>query len=215
MIRISKTSKLDGILSWSLQAVDTCPGSIAPNGGLVAACQGCYATTGNYNYPNVKAPRLSNREDWQRDDWVADMVQALDSSRYFRWFDSGDVYALGLAEKMLQVMQATPWCKHWLPTRMAKFPKFSKVLQAMQALDNVSVRFSADTVDGTYSEAHGSVIVPDHDSAPSGVTVCEAYQRDGKCSGCRACWDKSVKVIAYPAHGKKMAKVIKIHNHKV
>jgi hypothetical protein len=47
MIRISVTSKLDGIRSWSLQALETCPGSIADDGGLVDACKGCYATTGN------------------------------------------------------------------------------------------------------------------------------------------------------------------------
>lgn len=214
MIKLSKTSKLDGILSWSLQALETCPASVNPDGSLVPACQGCYATTGNYRYPNVKAPRVANREDWQRPEWVAEMVQALDSSRYFRWFDSGDLYALGLAEKVLEVMRLTPWCKHWLPTRMAKFPKFAKILADMQALGNVSMRFSSDSIDGTYTEAHGSVIIPDHDSAPKGVKVCEAYQHEGKCSGCRACWDKGVKVIAYPAHGKKMAKVIKIFNHK-
>ena len=67
-IRLSKTSKLDGILSWSLQAIETCPASRDANGELVPACKGCYATTGNYNYPNVKAPRLENREDWKRED---------------------------------------------------------------------------------------------------------------------------------------------------
>ena len=69
MLKLSKTSKLDGILSWSLQAVETCPGAIAATGELVAACSGCYATTGNYNYPNVKAPRLHNREDWKREEY--------------------------------------------------------------------------------------------------------------------------------------------------
>ena len=97
MIRLSKTSKLDGILSWSLQALDTCPASKKNNGELVDACKGCYATTGNYNYPNVKAPRIENKEDWKRDTWVNDMVLALDSSRYFRWFDSGDMYDIRLA----------------------------------------------------------------------------------------------------------------------
>lgn len=214
MIKLSKTSKLDGILSWSLQAIETCPGAIGANGALVAACSGCYATTGNYNYPNVKAPRAFNKQDWQRDEWVNEMVASLDSSRYFRWFDSGDMYALGLAEKILQVMQRTPWCKHWLPTRMHKFPKFAKVLQEMQALDNVMVRPSADSVDGTFETwVHGSVIIPDADNAPNGVTVCEAYQRGGKCDGCRACWDKNVATIAYPAHGVKMAKVIRIMKH--
>jgi hypothetical protein len=211
MIRISKTSKLDGILSWSLQAVDTCPGAIESPGVLVDACKGCYATTGNYNYPNVKAPRLSNKEDWTRIEWVDDMVKALDSSRYFRWFDSGDIYSLGLAEKILEVMTRTPWCKHWLPTRMHKFPKFKQVLQSMQALDNVSVRFSSDSVTGQFIPGlHGSVIVPTSEDATDKMTLCRAYEHEGKCNGCRSCWDKSINLIAYPAHGVKMNKVIRI-----
>ena len=210
MIRISKTSKLDGILSWSLQAVETCPASKGADGQLVDACKGCYATTGNYRYPNVKAPRIENREDWKRDSWVADMVQALDSSRYFRWFDSGDVYALGLAEKIYQVMEQTPWCNHWLPTRMAKFPKFAGILAKMQALENVMVRFSSDSVNGEFNEHHGSVIVDGDAKLPEGVKLCQAYQNEGKCNGCRACWSKTVPVIAYPAHGQKMRKVINI-----
>lgn len=213
MVRISKTSKLDGIRSWSLQALDTCPGSIASPGVLVDACKGCYATTGNYVFEHVKAPRLSNRDDWQRLEWVDDMVKALDSDRYFRWFDSGDMYALGLAEKILEVMQRTPWVKHWLPTRMHKFPKFRQVLTQMQALANVMVRFSSDSIDGTYiGGLHGSVLIPSHDSPVDGVSVCHAYQHNGKCRGCRACWDKTIPVIAYPAHGRKMAKVIRINN---
>jgi len=213
MLRISVTSKLDGIRSWSLQAIDTCPGSIESPGVLVPACRGCYATTGNYLYPNVKAPRLENREDWHRQDWADDMVAELERDRYFRWFDSGDVYNLALAEKILDVMQRTPWCKHWLPTRMHKFPKFRIVFDAMKALDNVSVRFSADSVDGSYTPGlHGSVIGPDaatYTDAP-GSSLCRAYEHAGKCSGCRACWNKDVELICYPAHGLKMAKVIRL-----
>lgn len=209
MVKLSKTSKLDGILSWSLQALDTCPGSIASPGVLVDACKGCYATTGNYRYPNVKAPREFNRTDWERLEWVDDMVKALNDSRYFRWFDSGDMFALGLAEKMLEVMVRTPWVKHWVPTRMHKFPKFRKVLTDMQKLDNVMVRFSSDSVTGEFKPGlHGSVITPLSDTVPHGAKLCEAYAHGGKCSGCRACWDKSIPVIAYPAHGAKMSKVI-------
>ena len=103
-IKLSKTSKLDGIMSWSLNALDTCQGSKQADGSLVDACKGCYATTGNYRFKNVKAPREFNKRDWKREDWVSDMVQALDSSRYFRWFDSGDVYDLNLAHKIYEVM---------------------------------------------------------------------------------------------------------------
>lgn len=209
-VKISVTSKLDGIKSWSLQALDTCPGSIE-NGELVSACKGCYATTGNYNYPNVKAPRAHNKLDWQRLEWADDMVQALQDSRYFRWFDSGDVYSVALAEKILDVMQRTPWVKHWLPTRMHKFPKFRTVLTTMQSLDNVMVRFSSDSVTGEYIDGlHGSVIVPTSVDATDTMKLCRAYENGGKCSGCRACWDKSVPLIAYAAHGVKMAKVIRI-----
>jgi hypothetical protein len=211
MIKISITSKLDGIRSWSLQALDTCPGSLESPGVLVDACKGCYATTGNYVFANVKAPREHNRLDWQRLDWTDDMVQALDADRYFRWFDSGDMYTLALAEKILDVMQRTPWVKHWLPTRMHKFPKFAMVLQAMQALPNVMVRPSSDSIVGVFLPGvHGSVIVPDARVNPDMVTLCQAYEHDGKCNGCRACYDKAVPVIAYPAHGRTMAKVIRL-----
>ena len=209
MIKLSKTSKLDGILSWSLQAIDTCPGSSDGKGGLVDACKGCYATTGNYNFPNVKAPRAFNREDWRRDDWIDDMVKALDSSRYFRWFDSGDMYDLKLAHKILQVMELTPHCKHWMPTRMHKFDKFKRVIERMNSLDNVVVRFSSDSVTGGVIEGLNTSTIFS-DTLPEGSTECKAYQHDGKCNGCRACYDKSVSVIAYKAHGVKMGKVIKI-----
>ena len=212
MVKLSITSKLDGIRSWSLQALETCPGSIASPGVLVDACKGCYATTGFYLFAPAKNARAFNMENWQGLEWVDEMVQALDADRYFRWFDSGDMYALGLAEKMLEVMKRTPWVKHWLPTRMHKFPKFALVLAEMQALSNVMVRPSSDSINGAFlAGTHGSTIVESSEAVPAGTTLCRAYENAGKCSGCRACYDKTVAVIAYPAHGKKMAKVIRIN----
>ena len=137
------------------------------------------------------------------------MVQALDSSRYFRWFDSGDMYSLDLAKKILQVMQLTEHCKHWLPTRMHKFNKFNNVLKSMESLSNVSVRRSSDSVLGGLIEGLNTSTIFS-DTLPEGAVECKAYQNAGKCNGCRACYDKTVSVIAYKAHGVKMAKVIKI-----
>ena len=62
MIKLSKPSKMP-CLSWSLQALDTCPGSKDSTGKLVDACTGCYATDGNYRYPNVIKPRSDPPED--------------------------------------------------------------------------------------------------------------------------------------------------------
>lgn len=209
MLKLSKTSKL-GTKSWSLQAIETCPGSVGADGQLVPACSGCYATTGMYHFGAVKAVRADNKADWKRDNWVSDMVNALKKDTHFRWFDSGDMYALELAEKMLDIMVKTPNTKHWLPTRMAKFPKFKAILAKMQALPNVMVRFSSDNVNGEYGPENGSVIFDSTKEAPAGAFKCKAYENAGKCGECRACYSKDIPVIAYPSHGRKMAKVIRI-----
>jgi hypothetical protein len=155
--------------------------------------------------------RADNKAAWQEAGWVDTMVVALKKQSFFRWFDSGDMYSLSLAVKMYEVMVATPHVKHWLPTRMYKFAKFDAILARMEALPNVMVRRSSDAVDGTYTKGvHGSTILPSADTVPAGVTLCQAYEHGGKCNGCRACYDKSVAVVGYPAHGRKMAKVIKL-----
>tara|TARA_R110000772_G_scaffold135763_1_gene244338 strand:+ start:445 stop:1146 length:702 start_codon:yes stop_codon:yes gene_type:complete len=231
MIKLSKPSKMP-CKSWSLQALETCPASKKPSGELVDACKGCYATTGNYRFPNVKAPRISNKEDWKRDDWSQDMIQELDTERYFRWFDSGDLYSLKLAEKILEVMKATPWCKHWLPTRMYKLAKFTQIIAKMNSLDNVVIRLSGDEVLGQVIEgAQVSAIAPilintkiegkkvstlDHDAVSKYITkdmtICPAYKQGGKCKTCRSCWSKTTKITLYPAHGVQMLNVIKTLN---
>ncbi len=71
--KISKTSKL-GTLSWSLQAIETCPGSVGDDGELVAACSSCYAKTDCYNFPGTKAVRVDNKKAWQEADWIQVMV---------------------------------------------------------------------------------------------------------------------------------------------
>jgi hypothetical protein len=121
------------------------------------------------------------------------------------------MYSLSLAVKMYAVMVATPHVQHWLPTRMYKFAKFETILAQMEALPNVMVRRSSDAIDGTYTEGvHGSTILPSADTVPAGVTLCQAYEHGGKCNGCRACYSKDVAVVGYPAHGRKMAKVIRL-----
>lgn len=217
-IRLSKASKMP-CFSWSLLAKTHCPGSLFL-GELVAACIGCYADEGNYRFPNVRAPRISNAQDWKRDDWADDMVEAIEDEDEFRWFDSGDVAWLALAWKILEVMTRTPNVMHWLPTRMHKFPKFRPVFTAMRKLPNVVVRVSSDSVTGEYDGrlATTSTIVPVLDPSDKAspvdpayiddnMTVCGAYQRKGKCGPCRACWSKDVQVIAYPGHGVGMRKL--------
>jgi hypothetical protein len=165
---------------------------------------------GNYRFANVKKPRAENREDWKRDEWVSDMINALRNDRYFRWFDSGDMYDARLAKKIYLVMLNTPNAQHWLPTRMHKFAKFKGILAAMDALPNVVVRRSSDSVTGEFEPGlHGSTILPDA-SPRDGVTVCHAAFNAGQCGSCRACYSKDVPVVGYVAHGRAMSKIVKL-----
>jgi len=121
------------------------------------------------------------------------------------------VYSLKLAEKILAVMKATPWVKHWLPTRMHKFIKFRAVFAEMESLQNVVVRYSSDSVTGeTVKGRNTSTIIPASRRYYGSLTVCESSTREGKCGPCRACWNQDVSVIAYPAHGKTMLKLINL-----
>jgi len=209
-VKLSNTSKL-GVKSWSLQALNTCPASIDDNGDLVDACKGCYATSGTYRFSNVRAAREFNKQAWQDENFVNDFVNELYKERFFRWFDSGDMYSLKLAEKILEIMKLTPHVKHWLPTRVYKFKKFHSVIKEMQALDNVVVRLSSDYIDGTkvesdVSDTNSVIISSDQVNDYNEGFICRAYNQDGKCLTCTACYDKDIKTIAYVGHGKSMLK---------
>lgn len=202
-VTLSKPSKMP-CKTWSLEAGSTCPGSIDPTTKLpLPVCAGCYAKDGFYNMPNSKLVRDANREDWKRADWADDMVVALSKQSYFRWFDSGDVYHPMLALKIMEVIQRTPHVKHWLPTKSYTIPKIRVILELIKALPNASVRYSSPSIVGEFTEEHGATVIP-YAETPTEATVCEAYSRNGKCGSCRVCWDKEVKVVAYPAHGTRM-----------
>lgn len=216
MVKLSKTSKL-GTFSWSLQARETCPGAVDTDGVTVPACAGCYATTGYYHMPSVIKVRADNRTAWRDDGFVADMITALRHEKHMRLFDSGDFYHAELATKWLKIMMALPSVQFWVPTRSHKVARINLVLSEMEALPNVAVRYSADSIDGTFDpELHGSVIYTDDVQLPGNllqdglVYKCPAYTEThaGKCLDCRKCYDKTTPVIAYKAHGNKMRGVV-------
>jgi len=178
------------------------------NGELVPACKGCYAVSGTYRFKVVKNASEENRKDWKRDDWAQDMIEELDNDRYFRWFDSGDIYSIRLAEKILEICTATPWTRHWIPTRMYKLGKFRAILERLNALPNVVVRYSSDGVNGETIDGaeFQSTIISDKTKLNSSLKICRAYENGGKCAKCRACWSKENKIIAYIGHGASMRK---------
>jgi hypothetical protein len=209
-VKLSKTSKLNA-KSWSLNAGETCPGSIDPiTKQPLPVCSGCYAKGGNYRFPNVKSGRDFNRNDWKRADFVSDMVAALKTERYFRWFDSGDIYHPALAFKIMLIIEKTPWISHWLVTKSYTIPKIRAILDRIALLPNVALRYSSPSIMGEFTPGlHGCTVIPYFDYPTIADIICEAYNRGGKCGDCFACYDKSVNVVAYVAHGRKMEKQVK------
>ena len=201
LINFSKVSKLDGIRSWSLPALSSCPGAVE-NGEIVDACRHCYARQGRYKFSNVLDPRKRNMQGWKSDDWVNQMVKKLDNDRWFRWFDSGDIVSVKLAAKIYDVCKATYWCNHWIPTRSHKNDKILPVLEQLSDLNNVCVRYSSDSVSGDFDDIHGSTIYSDDEKLHEDVQKCRVSGKPKACNGCRMCWDKGVKIIGYQLHGR-------------
>ena len=203
--KLHAPSKMKGTCkTWSTLAVTHCPGSRAPDGGLVEACQSCYADKGFYNMPGTRAPRIHNAENWKSDSWVSDMVSAIGKSKHFRFFDSGDMYHIGLANKILEVCKSLPDCQFWIPTRMHKLDKFKPIIRKLQALPNVVVRLSSDSTQGKRIRGKNTSIIIRQVSQAKGAHICPATVKGNtpncKANSCTACWDETVKVIAYNYH---------------
>ena len=204
--KLSQPSKMP-CKSWSLPAWTTCPGARNADGSAVDACSMCYALQGRYTFGAVKEVRDHNLSDWTESDWTDAMVKAIGKGTYFRWFDSGDIYSPELAEKIFEVCQRTPNCAHWIPTRAYKDSRIVPFLDKLNALPNVVVRLSSDSIDGETIEGDNtSTIVesPEDFVSGKGRVLCRAYTRAGKCGNCRACFDKRVKIVFYPRHGRKV-----------
>jgi len=112
-------------------------------------------------------------------------------SKWFRWHDSGDVQDEEHLLKIFAVAKLTPETRHWLPTREAWT---SKYLSAVP--DNLTLRFSMPMVDqpASGSWSNTSTVV-----SGAGRT-CPAPDQSNECKDCRACWDPSVKNVAYGKH---------------
>ena len=133
------------------------------------------------------------------------------NERFFRWFDSGDIYHPKLAEKIYNICKNTPHCSHWIPTRSYKLKKIKPILDKMNKLENVVVRFSSDSITGgldlnniqeteKINGLYKSTIYGTAQELPKNAHPCQAYENAGECGVWRKCWHKSVKNIAYKLH---------------
>ena len=188
---LSKPSKMPG-WAYGLPADECKTGGklkLIPN----SVCSGCYADKGCYVFPVVQAAQYRRLAAIRSPLWVGAMALLINSkkSKYFRWHDSGDVQDEEHLLKIFAVAKLTPETSHWLPTREAWT---SKYLSAVP--DNLTLRFSIPMIDQPASGnwANTSTVV-----TGQGRT-CPAPDQSNECKDCRACWDPSVKNIAYGKH---------------
>lgn len=167
-------------------------------------CSTCYANKGNYvQYANNIEPAQHARLDSLHDAlWVDAMVAHIGSDSYFRWHDSGDLQGLWHLEKIAQVAELTPTCKHWLPTR--EYSMIKQYIDKHGALPkNLIVRLSAMYVDKQVTipaslQGQANVTVSNvHTVTPIGHE-CNSPKQGGKCLDCRVCW--STKPVSYKMH---------------
>lgn len=199
---LTQTSKMP-CKSYSLPTVACATGyRMAQIAGSV--CSHCYANKGNYlKYANNIEPAQHARlESISADYWVPAMVAAIGNDKYFRWHDSGDIQSIDHLEKIAQVCELTPNCRHWLPTR--EYGIVAAFVAVRDVPANLVIRLSAMfpdkavTVPASLRNVPGIAVSNVHTLTPIG-TACNAPKQKGECRNCRACWDRA-GAISYAMH---------------
>ena len=189
---LSRPSKMPG-WSYGLPAAECKTGQLLVD-VVGSTCEGCYATKGCYVFPVVQAAQYRRLESIAKPEWVDAMALLINSKRpdVFRWHDSGDVQDEAHLYKIFEVCELSPEKRHWLPTREAWTNKYLD-----QAPGNLTIRFSMPMVD---QEPAGSWLNTSTVVTTAGGRTCPAPDQGNVCGDCRACWDPSVKNIAYGKH---------------
>jgi hypothetical protein len=189
---LSRPSKMPG-WSYGLPAAECKTGQLLVD-VVGSTCEGCYATKGCYVFPVVQAAQYRRLESIVKTEWVDAMALLINSKRpdVFRWHDSGDVQDVAHLYKIFEVCELSPEKRHWLPTREAWTNKYLD-----QAPGNLTIRFSMPMVD---QEPAGSWLNTSTVVTLVGGRTCPAPDQGNVCGDCRACWDPSVKNVAYGKH---------------
>lgn len=177
-------------------------------------CSQCYADKGFYSvYQNTIKPAQFARLDavWNAMEsaeaaaiWVSGMVSLIGADTYFRHHDSGDIQGLAHLELIVALCNATPHCRHWLPTREYGIVK-DYIAKHGSLPANLTIRLSAMYPDKPVqipASLRGIRGITASNVHSKGASVdgfaCKAPQQNGACNDCRACWTDTV--VSYLIH---------------
>jgi hypothetical protein len=197
----SNTSKMP-CRAWSIPASTCHTGSrLAQIKGTV--CEDCYALKGFYSIPSNQTTlhkRLATAADLEQ--WTRNhikLIPLVETSGYFRWFDSGDLQSIAMLAAIATIARALPGIKFWLPTKEHAFVA-AWIRQGNVVPSNLIIRLSAYKLGAkapaiaTKLGVHASTV-----NATTGLQ-CNAPKQDNACLDCRACWSKAVPSINYTKH---------------
>jgi len=195
--------------SFNLPALATCPtgARLAKVEGTV--CSRCYARKGRFIFANVIQSTIATyaiveavlRDDTLRGAYVATWKAYAKGRRMIRLHGSGDVYSTQYWALLKEIAAACGGTLFWLPT------KETLVASDRAIPDNLIVRYSMAKVNAPSDVASDgeliSIVVDAVDYDYSGTFRCPATFNptwQGTCNDCRACADRSKRVIVYRRH---------------
>jgi Gene product 88 len=164
---------------------------------------------GRYTFPNVKAAMDKRLRSLTHPRWI-DAVTTLiykSKDRHFRWHDSGDLQSIEHLRNIIRVCKNLPRVKFWLPTREYQTVEAYRRMGG-RIPPNLCIRYSAHLVDAAPPIQYGlptSTVVSIASSDSEDTHVCPAPRQNMKCGTCRACWNRSVKVVSYKLKWVKLA----------
>jgi hypothetical protein len=202
--RLTETTKMPGY-SYALPAKRCLSGRLLRKMDNTV-CSKCYAFKGRYPFGAVQAAMAKHFRAIRSPRWVEAMVTMIQTyapmkSRYFRWHDSGDLQSVAHFESIVEIARRLPAFRFWLPTR--EYGLVQEWLDGGNAVPvNLVVRLTSTFVDGGPFKFHDwpVAVVYDKEAPPDGAHRCPAFQQFNHCDDCRACWDPSVRTVAYPLH---------------
>lgn len=191
--------------SWGIPAKNCRVGSILAVADKGTVCNKCYARRGFYALPRVKASQERRLQAWREEpQWIELMTLRIlllyPVSKYFRWFDSGDLQSEKMFLDIKEVVQRTaPFIEHWLPSREYTILRNCNAL--VEVPDNLVVRYSLPMFDSFQrSTAYLTSSVTKEGRTLEHDHLCPSSEQGNKCLACRACWDKRIQHVVYNYH---------------
>jgi hypothetical protein len=152
-------------------------------------------------FPMVQRALNRRKEKFYHSNFAPSMIFLLEAtnSKFFRWFDSGDLQDKAMLTKIVEIAHACPQVKFWLPTK--EYGIVQAYLNDGHTFpDNLNVRLSGYILNQVGPNALAKRLgVTTSEVRREGYT-CPASKQGNFCGSCRFCWDRDTFTVIYKKH---------------